>query len=478
MGYLTDYKNDIFLSYRRVSNVGPDRWVDAFCENLLAELQDRVGDVEIWRDTADLRGGDAWRAKIAEALASTGIFLALINRTYFASDECRKELDRFLGQLKAGGGAGGGAGSGRKLMPIFKHPARDPSELPPEVQELGRHEFFVMDDAQTFRELDPKRDADLYWERMVRMATDISVALESLQNQQKQRSLGKVFLARVAPELHQERERLRGALRQRGLQVVPENEYLWNAADHEQRIVNDLSDVLLSVHLVSRTGSIEPQTADRDRRQLELAHEQMARRGKPAPLIWIQRAARTDATQQGLVDFIEQSLANEGVEVLQDTLQELEGLMLEMLPQPRAATPDAAAGAPREVVLLADEADIEPLGDFRRLLGERHGRESKVFKCQGSEPLQGDKLAARLQGDVDLLIYWASQSGEAIEELLDRPELKRHAKAGRIGLCMTAPIAGDKKGFYSGKVRTFRDDDPGFDAALKAYLDSAQELPA
>jgi TIR domain len=471
MGYLTDYKNDIFLSYRRVSNVGPDRWVDAFCENLLAELQDRVGDVEIWRDTDDLRGGDAWRAKIAEALASTGIFLALINRTYFASDECRKELDRFLGQLKSSE-----AGGGRKLMPIFKHPARDPSELPPEVQELGRHEFFVMDDAQTFRELDPKRDADLYWERMVRMATDISVTLEGLQSRQKQRSLGKVFLARVAPELHQERERLRGALRQRGLQVVPENEYLWNAADHEQRIVNDLSDVLLSVHLVSRNASKEAQTADKDRRQLELAHAQMARRGKPAPLIWVQRAPRTDPAQQALVDFIEKSLANEGVEVLQDTLQELEGLMLEMLPQPRATPSGNSVGPAREVVLLADEADIEPLGDFRRQLGERLGRESKVFKCQGSAPLQPDKLAARLQGDVDLLIYWAGQTGEAIEELLERPELKRHAKAGRIGLCMTAPIAGDKKGFYSGKVRTFRDDDPGFDAALKTYLDSAQEL--
>ena len=264
MSYLPQFKNDIFLSYRRVSNDSPDRWVDSFCSNLLSELRDRVGDVQMWRDTEVLHAGDAWRPEIAEAVESTAIFLALFNRTYFDSDECRKELDRFIGQIKRDGD------TARKLMPVFKHPLRDPSELPPEVNELGRHEFFVWED-RAFRELNPKRDAEVYWERMVRMATDITVALEDLQGQQRRDAVGKVFISRVGPELLQERERLRGALRQRGLHVVPANEYLWNAEDHEQRIVNDLSDVLALEALLELPDG-------------ELLDLLLARKGPAAPL--------------------------------------------------------------------------------------------------------------------------------------------------------------------------------------------------
>ena len=98
MGYLPQFKNDLFISYRRSSNEGDDPWVDNFCNSVRSQLRDLVGNVQIWRDTAELRGGDAWRPEIADAVDSTAVFLALISRTYFDSDECRKELDRFLGR--------------------------------------------------------------------------------------------------------------------------------------------------------------------------------------------------------------------------------------------------------------------------------------------------------------------------------------------------------------------------------------------
>lgn len=441
MGFLPQFKNDVFLSYRRVSNESPDRWVDSFCTHLLAELRDRVGEVQLWRDTAVLKGGDAWRPEIAEAVESTAIFLALINRTYFASDECRKEMDRFLGQLKSD------AGSGRKLLPVFKHPTRDPSELPPEVGELGRHEFFVWED-RAFRELDPKRDAEIYWERMVRMATDITVALEDLQGQQKRAAIGKVFISRVAPELLQERERLRGALRQRGLHVVPENEYLWNAEDHEQRIVNDLSGVLLSVHLVSRAESIEPLTAARDRRQLELAHEQMRKQGRPAPLVWIQRAAETAERQRPLIDYVEHTLANEGAEVLQDTLQELESLLFEMLPKPPAEAP----AGPREVALLVENADSDDVPRLKQLLVEKIGVEPRTFKFAGSAAVNAEKLAAKLEACREVVLFWSRPDDDWVEEMLDLPLLKRFADRQRICVYVTGEPDEAKRLFSSRKA--------------------------
>ena len=70
--------------------------------------------------------------------------VALISRTYFDSDECRKELDRFLGCLKRSDGHGGlpdVPGGGRKLVPVFKHPPRTDQELP---RELAEDEWFAV----------------------------------------------------------------------------------------------------------------------------------------------------------------------------------------------------------------------------------------------------------------------------------------------------------------------------------------------
>ncbi|MGD8938995.1 MAG: toll/interleukin-1 receptor domain-containing protein [Gammaproteobacteria bacterium] len=447
MGFLPQFKNDVFISYRRVSNESTDRWVDSFCANLYAELCDRVGDVVIWRDTNALHAGDAWRPEIAEAVDSSGVFLAVINRTYFDSDECRKEMDRFLGTLKAA------KGDGRKLMPIFKHPSRSPEEMPAELHEIGHHEFFVRE-AEKWRELDPKRDADEYWERMSRMVQDLTVALESLQGRQKRQALGKVFIARVAPELRQERERLRSDLQQRGLLVVPETEYLWNADDHVQRIQNDLSEALLCIHLVSRAESIEPLTPERDRLQLKLAHEEMQKRQRPAPLVWIQSAASTAQCNQPLIDYIEQTLANEGVEYLQGSLEELKTQMHDMLPQPAA---EDSAG-PREVALLVEEADLGDLVPLKVLLAEHLGIEPRPVKFSGSTPKSDERLQRALETCQQVLIFWSRESDDWVTDLLDLPALQGHLRDKRVCIYVSGERTDEKDTFVTTKAIVVRAD--------------------
>lgn len=89
MGYLPQYKNDLFISYRHASNETQDTWVDAFCKQLHATLRELVGDVSIWRDQGQLRAGQLWRKEVAEALDGAAIFLAIISRTYLDFDQCR-----------------------------------------------------------------------------------------------------------------------------------------------------------------------------------------------------------------------------------------------------------------------------------------------------------------------------------------------------------------------------------------------------
>ena len=461
MGYLPQFNNDLFISSRRVSNESPARWVDTFCADLGSQLRERVGDVAIWRDTAQLRAGAAWRPEIAAAVDSTGIFLALMARTYFDSDECRKELDRFLGQLKAAGGGGG-----RKLMPIFKHPARNPDELPAELREIGHHEFFVHE-AQGWRELDRKRDADDYWERMSRMVQDLTQALEDLHGRQKKQSLGSVFISRVAPELLQVRERLRSDLQQRGYRVLPENEYLWNADDHAQRIANDLGQALLCVHLVSCSASIEPLSARRDQAQLALAQAEMARRRQPAPLVWIQAADAIAPEQQGLIDYIQNDLCNAGVEYLQGSLEALKTQVLDMLPAPApppgapaapavptvpAATlqpPEATAPRPPRIALLVEAQDLADTGPLKALLAGTLGLDVRTLLFNADSPDDSVRLHKTLALCPQVLLFWSRQDEDWLTDLLDLDALAGHLGPQRLCVYATGAPSAQKQAFVS-----------------------------
>ncbi|MBL8350146.1 MAG: toll/interleukin-1 receptor domain-containing protein [Burkholderiaceae bacterium] len=462
MGYLPQFKNDLFISYRRASNEGQDPWVDKFCDSVRTSLRDLVGDVQMWRDTAELRAGDAWRPEIAEAVDSAAIFLAVISRTYFDSDECRKELDRFLGRLKSGD-----SGAGRKLVPIYKHPPKPDQELPRELAEIGHHEFFNLE-PRPWRELDPRRDYDDYHERLGRVVFDLMEALEFLQGQQKKAALGKVFIANTGPELQQERERLRTDLRQRGFLVVPEREYLWNADDHRERIVRDLSESLLCIHLVARTASIEPLTPARARVQLELAHAEMKQRGRPAPLVWIQPAAETDGGTRGLIDYIENELANEGVDYLQGSLEDLKTLMLDKLPKPAPKTPPK----PREIALLVEDGDLADLGPLKSLLADRLGVEPRPLKFSKATPKDEERLARTLASCQQAIIFWSRQSEDWVFDLMDLDALAQRLGPDRLCIYATGEDSPEKSTFATKKARVVQAVVSQGEAELRAFLDA------
>ena len=463
MGYLPQFRHDLFISYRRVSNDTPDRWVDTFCDDMRSQLRERVGEVAIWRDTAELHAGDAWRPEIAEAVESTGIFMALMARTYFDSDECRKELDRFLGRLKAPGGSGG-----RKLVPIYKHPPRNPDELPAELREIGHHEFFVHE-PRGWRELDRKRDADDYWERMSRMVQDLTQALEDLHGRQKAQARGSVFINRVAPELLQERARLRSDLQQRGYLVLPEHEILWNAADHPQRLLQDLSSALLCVHLVSGQASIEPLQAERDRAQLALAQAEMARLGRPAPLVWIQAAATVAPPQQALIDYIRNDLCNAGVDYLQGSLEELKTQLLDSLPKPAAPV----LAKPPKLALLVEAADLADLGPLKALLAGKLGLDVRSIGFRGSEPDDEARLHKTLAGCSQVLVFWSRQPEGWVTDLFDHPALAGHLGPDRLCVYASGEGSVHKATFDNASARVLQGLTSLNEAGLRGFLAAA-----
>lgn len=445
MGYVPQCQNDVFVSYRHVSNESRDRWVDRFCEELQVRLEELVGQVVIWRDKPELRAGDLWRPEIAEALDSAAVFIAIFSRTYLDSDVCRQELDRFLGRSK-----GAAADTRHPIIPIFKQPRKPDQELPQELAEIHRHEFFEWDPpgSNRFREYSPDSNGEIspaFRETLERLAQDLMYILEELKGT-RQRTVGTIFLATVGPELHNVREKLRSDLQQRGYQVVPERVYFWNSADFKERVGEDLEAAELCAHLVGRTASIEPETNDRARLQLEFATEAMQRRGKTLPLIWLQPAEAIDDSARALIDYIERDLANKGVEILDDSFEEFKTQIYAKLPRP----PSAAAA--REVALLVEEGDLTASGEIITFLVKVLGLSYK--RITFAESLPRDPLAfGKTLGRCDkCLLFWGGRSEEWLDEVLSLDAL---ASLGEPRLCIyaAAPATPEKETFLSAKAR-------------------------
>ena len=192
MGYLPQYKNDIFISYRHASNASK-KWVDEFHKELRASLEERVGQVAIWRDSAEIRAGDQWRTEIEEALNTTAIFLAIFVTTYFKSPVCTAELDQFLARTKDPKQE-----LKTMIVPIFKL-LPIPEQVPPELDAIHHHQFFQSDPYSEFVPGDEKTTHRFY-EALSRLALDLSIQLAKLRGDTRDHMVGQVYLAEVGPE--------------------------------------------------------------------------------------------------------------------------------------------------------------------------------------------------------------------------------------------------------------------------------------
>jgi hypothetical protein len=448
MGYLPQFQNDLFVSYRRVSNQAHDKWVETFCQALGVSLRELVGDVIIWRDEEQLQTGQQWRAKVADALDNAAIFLAIISRTYFDSDECQKELDWFLGRLK-----GSTAESRRKILPILKQPPRPEQELPHEIGEIHRHIFYSEGKSGHFHEFSPDRDdADrrLFWEALERVAQDIMLALEELKLGARKKTLGTVFVARVSPELQLERERLRSDLQQRGYIVVPEQEYLWNADNHQDRMLRDLESARLCVHLVGCTESIEPTAAARTRAQLELAHAVMKRKQGPAPIVWMQPVPEIHPSARDLFDYITCDLADQGVEYSQGGFEDFKTQVYDKLPRPA----QSEAAPVRQIGLIVEEEEAGKLAAIRALLADGLGLNPIPIKFVGTSPKDVSRLARTLSACEQCLIYWDQHPEEWVVDVLAHEALAGHLGRERMCVYVVGAETPEKAGFRTPLART------------------------
>ena len=450
MAYLPEFANDIFISYRRVIDEGPDRWVQSFEAALRLQLKALVGDVAVWRDVEKINTGDDWRSQLVTALEGAALYLAIISRTYLDSRECRNELDQMLARLHDG------SKGPRKLFPIYKQPPRSEADVPAELQAIQRREFFARrpEAPLGFSELDAHPDDREFQQRLAWLAQEMTIALEMLHDQSQKRLVGQVFVADVEHGLYRDRDNLVADLLNQRYRVLPEHEYLWHTADIEHEIRANLEQAKLAIHLVTPSGLESEAEVAQARQQLVLAIEVMRKRSLPAPVVWISSKTGANALLQAFIQEIEGPFADQGVEVLIGGMEDLKSLIYKRL----APAPVVVAGD--DLAVLVEDADFEAFGPTRALLLEQFGVETVPVRLRGSAPHDLAAMTQALAACSRCLIFWGAQPEDWLQQVLRLAPL-----APFLGerLCVLAadPPAAEKNLFVSKKAKIVRAAAPG-----------------
>ncbi len=88
---MSDYENDIFISYRR-SDADWVRWTrDNFARALASLLRPRLGSIRVFLDES-IEDGSSWPTHLARSLSRSRIMVPILSRDYFKSKWCRLEL--------------------------------------------------------------------------------------------------------------------------------------------------------------------------------------------------------------------------------------------------------------------------------------------------------------------------------------------------------------------------------------------------
>jgi formylglycine-generating enzyme required for sulfatase activity len=91
-----------FMSYARFDDAHDSGWLTEFRGRLSGEVQVQLGEpFPIFQDKVDTRWGEEWRRRIEQANDGSTFLLAVMSPSFFNSDECLNEVERFVAREQA-----------------------------------------------------------------------------------------------------------------------------------------------------------------------------------------------------------------------------------------------------------------------------------------------------------------------------------------------------------------------------------------
>jgi hypothetical protein len=368
MTYVPKCTTDVFVSYAHEDDAAQQSsWVSALVLALEHEIRKRIGGRDqgratVWMDTEQLRLGDAWAAKLEEAVRGAATFMAIVSPNYMTSPVCSDERNAFLRSFgEDAGTAFGRLVTSRRFLKAIRLPLDDKGHerFLPGVQHLN---FFRSDRGEVDIEFSPSSDE--FRHAVVQCATAIKGVLQTLKRQSE-----RIFVAWAEKDCRTAWHEVQAQLRSEDYDVQPEGPIDVFVSDDQ--ILERMRGARVSVHLL---GSEFDEAAFR---QLRLAVE-----ARLTMILWRSpaAAATTDDRQQQLLERVADGALDErtplppgwtllGSGSLQDLYEDVRVVLKRPLPAV------GASSGSRLVYLLCDPTTDEDATFAHRLSAELVERE-------------------------------------------------------------------------------------------------------
>jgi hypothetical protein len=384
MSSIQTFVDDVFISYRHLDNELLDDhgkgWIDNFHERFESVLGEALGyEPTIWRDPR-LPGNAYFADVLEERIQKTAVVISIISPGYLQSDWCLGELREFCRLADRTGGLS--VGDRMRIFKVVKtHIERELH--PPEFQQQLGYEFYEIDKATQRpvaygQELGRNRD-QRYWSKLDDLAWDVKQVLSVINPRAKipapgsvfSRAQGTVYLAQTTRDLSGERDQIKRELRNRGFEILPEQELPFISPSYEEAVRECVARAKLSVHLIGANYGIVPEGASRSivRLQNEIAAERN-RDHAFSRVLWMPVGLTPqEDVQTQFIEYLRTDAATQqGAELLQTPLEELKNVIQLRLSSNGEKPKDKPSGAtPLKIYLIFDKRDLEgimPLNDY------------------------------------------------------------------------------------------------------------------
>ena len=379
MAFVPNFQYDIFISYAHVDNQllpgETEGWITRFQEYLTVYLSRRVGRmgiVKIWRDP-NLDGSELFDNVIEDRIKQSALFLALTSTGYLDSEYCRQELTGFSKKASLEP-AGLSAGDRMRILNVLIN--NIPHTSWPE--QYGRTSGYPFYESENEEDLGyPLRSsAGAFEDQLRRLVEAIYRTLQALKGPAPAAASNKppqktVFIADTADSLSLNRKRLLNDLRQNdSIRIVSNIPPPFEAAAHEQKIIEAVTQADLSVHLLDNLPGREIQDSEGksySQRQVELGLQY----GK-AQFVWAPQTLDAEAIEdESYRNFIDQLQNGNRGEAkycfVRGSASSISREVLEMLERPTEPPPNGKPALPSAALVdthLKDQLHAYHLGQY------------------------------------------------------------------------------------------------------------------
>lgn len=387
------FPTDIFISYAHIDDESliqnQKGWISEFHRALDIRLAQLLGRRPvIWRDDS-LQGNHVFDKQIVDQFSKVAIMISIITPRYVKSDWCIKEVDEFYTSSQTN--IGFTVSNKARIFKVIKTPVRI-EQHPEKISGVLGYEFYAADpNTGRVKELSQafgNETERLYWEKLDDLAHDISSFLESLEIPQSSSGTvanfspsavdvtKKVFLAESSYDTQDFRDSLKRELQGYGYHILPDKQLPLIATPLNESLISNLSEAVLSIHLLGENYGIVPEGAQRSivEIQNEVAASYSVANSIPR-FIWIPEGCEPIDDRQ--INFFNRLNSGKegiaGADLVQGSLEDFKGVVIDKLNSMKKDIKkeeeqvEVNDDSSKTIYLICDLSDIDeirPLEDF------------------------------------------------------------------------------------------------------------------